>query len=158
VALDVDPGVLRDQVAHQVGSLMEIAIAAGTRVRYVKPHGALYHRVLEDQAQAEAVLGGSEGLPVMSMPGALARLASASGRVVWSEGFPDRAYGGDGRLVPRDRPGAVLADAVTIAANAVDLAASVDSVCLHGDTPGAVVHARAVRTALEASGWALRGL
>jgi UPF0271 protein len=92
------------------------------------------------------------------MPGALARLAAAAGRVVWSEGFPDRAYGADGRLLPRDRPGAVLDDPEAIAGQAVHLAPSVDSLCLHGDTPGAVAHARAVRRALEGSGWTPRGL
>jgi UPF0271 protein len=158
LAVDVAPAVLRDQVADQVGTLSRIAAGAGTTVRYVKPHGALYHRVLEDESQAGAVLEGSGRLPVLTMPGALAGLASASGRVVWSEGFPDRAYDERGRLVPRDRPGAVLEDAATIAARAVDLAASVDSVCLHGDSPGAVQHARAVRRALEAAGWTLRGL
>jgi UPF0271 protein len=157
VAVDVDPDVLRDQVAEQVGRLALIAAEAGTTVRYVKPHGALYHRVLEDEEQAGAVLEGSGRLPVLTMSGALASLAAAAGRVVWSEGFPDRAYGDGGRLLPRDRPGAVLQDAARIAASAVELAASVDSVCVHGDSPGAVDHARAVRQALERAGWTLRG-
>jgi UPF0271 protein len=156
--LEVDPGVLRDQVADQVGTLSAIAAAAGTTVGYVKPHGALYHRVLDDEAQAAAVLEGSGALPVLTMPGALARLAATAGRVVWSEGFPDRAYGADGRLLPRDRPGAVLDDPGAIAGHAVRLASSVDSLCLHGDTPGAVAHARAVRRALEGSGWTPRAL
>lgn len=158
VAVDVAPDVLREQVADQVGTLTRIAADAGVTVRYLKPHGALYHRVLVDDAQADAVLQGSAGLPVLTMPGALARLATAAGRVVWSEGFPDRAYGADGRLGPREEPGAVLDDSATIAANAVGLAASVDSVCVHGDSPGAVGHARAVRRALERAGWTLRGL
>jgi UPF0271 protein len=158
VSLDVEPDLLRDQVADQVATLAGIAASAGTTVRYVKPHGALYHRVLDDEDQAEAVLAGSGALPVLTMPGVLARRAAAAGRVVLSEGFPDRAYGDDGRLLPRDRPGAVLDDAAAIAGRAVELAASVDSVCLHGDTPGAVGHARAVRRALEGAGWTLRGL
>ncbi|WP_292671021.1 5-oxoprolinase subunit PxpA [Nocardioides sp.] len=158
VAQDVEPHVLRDQVADQVGALSAIAAAAGTTVSYVKPHGALYHRVLDDEAQAAAVLEGSGSLPVLTMPGVLARIAAAAGRVVRSEGFPDRAYGADGRLLPRDRPGAVLDDPDEIAHHAVRLAATVDSLCLHGDTPGAVAHARAVRRALEGSGWTPRGL
>lgn len=158
VAVDVEPGVLRDQVADQVGTLSGIAVEAGTTVRYLKPHGALYHRVLDDEAQADAVLEGSGRLPVLTMPGALARLASATGRAVWSEGFPDRAYGEDGRLVPRDQPGAVLDATAVIAANAVALAAVVDSVCVHGDNAGAVRHARAVRRALEVAGWTIRAL
>lgn len=158
VAMDLAPAVLREQVADQVGTLSRIAAEAGTVVRYVKPHGALYHRVLDDEHQARAVLEGSGALPVLTMPGALARLAAAAGRTVVAEGFPDRAYGADGRLLSRDRPSGVLDDPDAIAARAVDLAGSVDSVCVHGDTPGAVGHARAVRAALEAAGWGLRGL
>ena len=158
VPLDVEPDVLRDQVADQVATLSRIAAAAGTTVRYVKPHGALYHRVLDDEVQAGAVLEGSWELPVLTMPGAMAGLAVAAGRVVRTEGFPDRGYDVDGRLLPRDRPGAVLQDSARVAARAVELAGLVGSVCVHGDTPGAVAHAQAVRQALEAAGWTLRGL
>ena len=158
VARDVAADLLREQVLDQVGTLSAIAGAAGTTVRYVKPHGALYHRVLDDEDQAAAVLAGSGDLPVLTMPGALARLAAEAGRAAHREGFPDRSYGPDGRLVARDRPGAVLGDAEEVARHAVVLAAEVDSVCVHGDTPGAVGHARAVRAALESAGWVLRGL
>ncbi len=152
VAVDVDPGVLREQVADQVGTLTAIARAAGTDVRYLKPHGALYHRTMDDEAQAAAVLAGSGGLPVLGMPGALLAAAAAAGRRVVREGFPDRGYGGDGRLLPRERPGAVLADSAQIAARAVALAASVASVCVHGDGPDAVAHAHACRDALRDAG------
>jgi UPF0271 protein len=162
VALDVEYDVLRDQVADQVGVLSAIAEAAGTVVRYVKPHGALYHRVIDDPDQAAAVLAASGSLPVLGMAGELLTQAAAAGRAVLHEGFPDRAYGPDGRLVPRSEPGAVLTDAVRIAQRAVELATGteprIDSVCVHGDTPGAVDHARAVRQALEAAGLELRGL
>jgi UPF0271 protein len=162
VARDVPRQVLREQVADQVGKLATIASAAGTSVRYVKPHGALYHRVIDDEEQAGAVLDGSGSLPVLGMPGAFLRGAEAAGRVVWHEGFPDRGYGPDGRLLPRDQPGALLEDGAEIAAHAVELAAStqppLDSLCLHGDSPGAVDHARVVRQALEEAGWSLRGL
>ena len=158
VARDVRREVLREQVADQVGTLSAIASAAGTSVRYVKPHGALYHRVIDDEDQASAVLGGSGELPVLGMPGVLLSAAEAAGRVVFLEGFPDRGYGADGRLVPRGRPGALLEDEARIAAHAVELAPSVRSLCLHGDSPGAVGHARAVRRALESDGWVLRGL
>jgi UPF0271 protein len=162
VALDVEYGVLRDQVADQVGVLSAIAEAAGTVVRYVKPHGALYHRVIDDPDQAAAVLAASGSLPVLGMAGELLTQAAAAGRAVLHEGCPDRAYGPDGRLVPRSKPGAVLTDAVRIAQRAVELATGteprIDSVCVHGDTPGAVDHARAVRQALEAAGLELRGL
>ncbi|MDO9458441.1 5-oxoprolinase subunit PxpA [Nocardioides sp.] len=158
VAVDVAYEILREQVAHQVGVLSEIAVAAGTSVRYLKPHGALYHRVLDDEEQAMAVLAGSGSLPVLGMPGELLDQAYAAGRRVLLEGFPDRGYAGDGRLLPRGEPGAVLEDSTAIAARAVELAPGVDSVCVHGDTPSAVDHARAVRAALETAGWRLRGL
>jgi 5-oxoprolinase (ATP-hydrolysing) subunit A len=153
--LDVAPDVLREQVADQVGQLDDAARAGGTTVRYLKPHGALYHRTIDDEEQAAAVLAGSGSLPVLGMPGALLRLADEAGRRVVLEGFPDRGYGDDGRLLPRDRPGAVLDDADAIGAHALDLAGSVASLCLHGDTPGAVGHARAVRAALAGAGWRL---
>ncbi|WP_134738880.1 5-oxoprolinase subunit PxpA [Nocardioides sp. 503] len=152
---DVAADVLREQVADQVGVLTAIARAEGTDVRYLKPHGALYHRAIEDEEQAGAVLAGSGDLPVLGMPGELLRLAAAAGRAVWHEGFPDRAYD-DGRLVPRGRPGAVLDRVDDVTAQALDLAPRVDSLCLHGDAPGAVEHATAVRRALEAAGWSLR--
>lgn len=157
VALDVPAGVLREQVADQVGTLSTIATSEGTAVRYLRPHGALYHRVRDDFEQAAAVLAGSGALPVLGMPGSLLTLAAQAGREVILEGFPDRAYDGD-RLRPRDRPGAVLTDDDAIVAQALALAASVRSLCLHGDTPGAVAHARAVRAALEDAGWTLVGL
>ena len=158
VARDVPRVTLREQVADQVGTLTTIAGEEGVEVRYVKAHGALYHRTLDDEEQALAVLEGSRGLPVLGMPGRLLTLAVAEGRTVFHEGFPDRGYDEDGRLLPRDRPGAVLDDAETIAFRAVELAGTVDSVCVHGDHPGAVAHARAVREALEAAGLGLRGL
>ena len=158
VARDVRRATLREQVADQVGTLTDIAGEEGVEVRYLKAHGALYHRTLDDEEQALAVLEGSGDLPVLGMPGRLLTLAVAEGRTVHHEGFPDRGYDEDGRLLPRDRPGAVLEDAEVIAFRAVELAGTVDSVCVHGDHPGAVVHARAVRRALEAAGLDLRGL
>ncbi len=149
VAQDVEHDLLRDQVAEQVGVLAEIARAEGVEVRYVKPHGALYHRVTDDPEQAEAVLAGSGDLAVLGFPGSrLLDLAAASGRAAYEEGFPDRGYAG-GRLVPRGRPGALVEDEAEIAAQAVRLAGSVASVCVHGDSADAVGHARAVRRALE---------
>lgn len=157
VALDVPVETLRDQVAHQVGLLAEIAAAAGTRVTYVKPHGALYHRVAVDREQADAVLAGSGDLPVLGMPGSLILdLAREAGRPVVHEGFPDRTYTPEGRLAPRDQPDAVLTDTDRIVRQALDLARAVDSLCLHGDTPGAVAHAAEVRRRLEAAGFHLR--
>lgn len=157
--LDVAPGVLEGQVAEQVSVLSAIAAAAGSRVSYVKPHGALYNRAVHDAEQAAAVLHGSGGLPVLGLPGSvLLDLAGELGREARREGFPDRAYTPDGRLVPRSEPGAVLSDADEIARRAVELAPRVESLCVHGDEPGAVRHAQAVRAALEAAGYELRPL
>ncbi len=155
--VDIAVHVLREQVADQVGVLTQIAVAAGTTVSYVKPHGALYNRVVHDEAQARAVLEGSGDLPVLGLPGSvLLTLAAAAGRLVRREGFPDRAYTDEGRLRPRHEPGAVLDDPALIAARAVELAVEVESVCVHGDSPGAVRHAHAVRAALEAAGYRLQ--
>ena len=153
---EVPYAVLREQVADQVGELAGVAAAEGTSVQYVKPHGALYHRVLDDEEQARAVLDGSGVLPVLGMPGELLRLATDAGRAVFREGFPDRGYAEDGRLLPRTEPGALVKDPDGVVAQALALAARVDSVCLHGDTPGAVAHAVAVRASLEAAGFELR--
>jgi UPF0271 protein len=155
VARDVDHDVLRDQVGEQVAVLSEIARSEGTQVRYVKPHGALYHRVTDDPEQADAVLAGSGRLAVLGFPGSrLLALAAAADRPAYDEGFPDRGYA-DGRLVPRGRAGALLEDEGAIAAQAVRLARSVSSVCVHGDSPDAVAHAHAVRRALEDASYAL---
>lgn len=159
VARDVSGRVLQEQIADQVGTLSALAAREGAQVRYVKPHGALYHRVLDDDEQALAVLAGSGALPVLGLPGArILELASAAGRTALHEGFPDRGYTPDGRLIPRSELGALITDGAVIAARAVTLAVSIDSVCVHGDTPGAVAHAGAVRRALEADGYVLRGI
>ena len=155
--LDVPSEVLAQQVAEQVGVLSSIAEAEGASVRYLRPHGALYNRIVDDEEQAAAVLAGSGSLPVLGLPGsAVLRLAAAAGRAVHTEAFPDRAITPDGRLVPRSEPGAVLTGIDEIARRAVLLAASVDSLCLHGDHPDSVANARAVRRALEAAGYAVR--
>lgn len=153
VPMDVPPTLLRDQVAEQVGTLREVADEAGGAVTYLKPHGALYHRVAVDTEQATAVLDGSGDLPALGMPGSLLLdLAVRRGRGARHEGFPDRGYTDDGRLVPREEPGALVSDPAEVASRAVALAGEVDSVCVHGDSPGAVDTARAVRRALQAAG------
>jgi UPF0271 protein len=157
--LDVAFEVLVEQVAHQVGLLDEIARACGTRVSYVKPHGALYNRVVHDEEQARAVLRGSGALPVLGLPGSVfLSLAAEAGRDVHHEGFPDRAYTPEGRLVPRDRPGAVHHEPSVIASRALEMARSgaVASVCVHGDSPAAVRSAAEVRRTLETAGLTLR--
>jgi UPF0271 protein len=155
--LDVEPKVLRGWVEEQVRLLTRIAGECGTVVAYLKPHGALYNRVVDDEEQARAVLAGSGSLPVLGLPGSvILRLAERAGRSAVEEGFPDRGYTEDGRLVPRDQPGALVEGAEAIAANAVAMAAEVRSVCVHGDSPGAVDAARAVREALESAGYDVR--
>lgn len=157
--MDVASDELTADVLYQLAALDGLARVAGTRVRYLKPHGALYHRTLIDEVQAaavaEAVVSYDSSLPVLTMAGgALASAADAAGLRVVREGFADRAYGADGRLVPRTEPGAVHHDAAVAAAQAVTLAraGTVDSICLHGDTAGAVAHAVAVRSALADAG------
>lgn len=154
--MEVEPARLTDWVADQVGVLSDIARSAGGAVGYVKPHGALYNRVVDDERQAAAVLAGSGGLPVLGLPGsALLRLAAESGRLAVPEGFPDRGYTNEGRLLPRDRPGALVDATDQVAANAVRLATAggVLTVCVHGDSAGAVDAAHAVRTALRSAGY-----
>ncbi|MCW2744284.1 MAG: putative lactam utilization protein [Mycobacterium sp.] len=172
--LDVPAAELRDQVAYQLGALDAVARAAGGRVAYCKPHGALYNRIAVDAEQAGAVVGAvagfAPGLPVLGLPGSVfLDLAARAGLVPRGEAFADRGYTAEGRLVPRAQPGAVLHDPAAVVARSVAMArdrkvASVDgaevavdavSLCVHGDTPGAVELARAVRAALEDAGLAV---
>jgi UPF0271 protein len=161
--MDVDPDDLTADVLYQIGALAAFCQAAGTRLSYVKPHGALYNRIADDEQQAQAVCRAitryADGLPLLTLPKSVAAdVAEAAGLPVVHEGFADRAYTDDGRLVPRSNPGAVLTDADTVAAHAVELAqgGSVRSICVHGDTPGAVALARATLTALESAGIELK--
>ena len=154
VARDVPADLLTQQVADQLATLGTIAVAEGAVVAYLKPHGALYHRVREDPEQAAAVLAGSGHLPVLGQPGVFLDLAAEAGRATYLEVFADRAYRGD-RLVPRDEPGALVEGEDAIAAQAVELAERAASVCVHGDSPDAVAAAGAVRRALEGAGYVL---
>lgn len=177
--LDVAPDDLRDDVLYQLGALDAFARVAGTRVRYVKPHGALYNAVVHHEAQALAVVRavrefanamatvGTVDLPVLGLPGsALLAAAAEAGLRPVAECFADRGYTSDGRLMPRSRPGAVVSDPHLVAARAVRMVVAgeviaddgsvvpvaAQSVCLHGDSPDAAESARAVRDALAAAG------
>ena len=169
--IDIDPRDLRDAVLYQLGALDAFAQVAGAEVAYVKPHGALYHATIEGEGQADAVIAAAAeydpSLAVLGAPGsALLRCADDAGLEPVVEAFADRAYLRDGRLVPRSEPDALVTDPREVAARAVRLATehevlSVDgtivkvavrSLCVHGDTPGAVELARAVRDALDAAG------
>ncbi|MGA4843229.1 LamB/YcsF family protein [Streptomyces sp. G45] len=170
-AMDVPPDELAAEVAYQIGALEVFARAAGTRVAYVKPHGALYNRVVHDGEQAGAVVDGvllaDDHLPVLGLPGSrLLEAAEKAGLPVVTEAFADRAYTDEGTLVPRGTEGAVITEADRVAERSVGLArhgsvvshsgeriaVRARSLCLHGDTPGAVDLARQVRARLEAAG------
>lgn len=159
--LDLSPARLADDITEQLAFLDAIASAAGGRVAYVKPHGALYNRIVADEEQAaavvQAVVSYAPGLAVLGLPGsAFLRLAAGAGLLPVGETFADRAYRPDGTLVPRSEPGAVLHDPDAVVAQTVALArAGAASLCVHGDTPGAVVLARRVRDALVADGFVL---
>ncbi|MFD7227493.1 LamB/YcsF family protein [Streptomyces sp. NPDC059881] len=169
--MDVPPDELAAEVAYQIGALEVFARAAGTRVSYVKPHGALYNRVVHDEQQAEAVVEGvmltGERLPLLGLPGStLHTMAEKAGLPVVTEAFADRAYTADGTLVPRGQEGAVLTDQDAVVERSVSMArfgvvtshcgrpvgVRARSLCVHGDTPGAVALARTVRARLEESG------
>ncbi|MFD9647792.1 5-oxoprolinase subunit PxpA, partial [Streptomyces sp. NPDC059082] len=160
-AMDVPAAELAAEVAYQIGALEVFARAAGSRVSYVKPHGALYNRVVRDADQAAAVVEGvllaDRTLPVLGLPGSrLHEAAEAAGLPVVTEAFGDRAYRADGSLLPRGQEGAVVTDPDEVVERSLSLARSgvvtahcgstvavrARSLCLHGDTPGAVGHAR----------------
>ncbi|MCW2636527.1 MAG: putative lactam utilization protein [Blastococcus sp.] len=172
--IDVAPGELTDDVLYQLAALDGIARTAGGRVTYVKPHGALYNAVVHHERQARAVVDAvvayDPALAVLGLPGStLLRLADESGLRTVAEGFADRGYTPAGVLVPRTEAGALVQDERTVVERAVRMATegvvvavdgtavdvAVASVCLHGDTPGAVGLARAVRAALEEAGVAV---
>jgi UPF0271 protein len=169
--IDVAPEDLLADVVYQIGALHGLAQAAGSTVSYVKPHGALYNTIVTNREQAsavaEAVRTVDTGLPVLGLAGsAFFDEAQRRGLRTVPEAFADRAYQPNGQLVSRREPGAVLHDPVTIAERvltmvtggnvmAVDgsnIALYVQSVCVHGDSPGAVQIASAVRDRLKADG------
>ncbi len=169
--LDMEQRELTDAVLYQLGALQALAQVAGTGVAYVKPHGALYNATIHHDAQAAAVVRAvqeyDDTLPVLGLPGsALLRSAESAGLRPVAEAFADRGYRPDGTLVPRREQGAVLHDPEAVAQRVVRLVLrrevvavdgtvlrlDADSVCVHGDSPGAVVMATAVRAALREAG------
>lgn len=173
--LAMTPPDLEAAIVYQVGAVAAFARAAGAELRHVKPHGALYNRAAVDPetaaAIARAVRRCSADLVLVGLAGSeLLRAGLDGGLRVAAEAFPDRAYERDGTLRSRSLPGAVLTDSATIAERAVRMVGDgavmavdgsavslrADTLCLHGDTPGAVEHVRAVRAALEAAGIAVR--
>ena len=157
--LDIAPDELTAGVLYQIGALDGLARAAGSRVRYVKPHGALYNAAVDHEGQAaavvEAVVAYGRDLPVLGLPGsALLRIAADRGLRAVPEYFVDRNYTPDGRLVDRRRPDALVTDADEAADRAVAAAREgrAASMCTHGASPGAVAMATTVRRALVEAG------
>lgn len=170
VELGLPPERIAEDLLYQVGALDALARAAGTRVRYVKPHGAMYDRMARDESCARAIcdaVGTYGGLVLLAPAASVAvRVAEHLGVGVATEVFADRAYLGDGRLAPRSMPGALVTEPAEAARRA--LALVVDrrvptvgggsivlegtSICVHGDTPGALAIARAVLSALDGAG------
>ncbi|GAA3644244.1 5-oxoprolinase subunit PxpA [Lentzea roselyniae] len=165
--IDADPVELADEVLYQIGALDACARAAGTEVVYVKPHGALYNATVHHEKQAEAVVNGAKAfkdLPILGLPGSqLLKKAVAAGLRPVQEAFADRGYTPQGTLVPRSEPNALLTntaqiveratrlrDGEIVAVDGTIIKTQAESLCVHGDTPGAVEHARAVRDALGA--------
>ncbi|MFB8009754.1 LamB/YcsF family protein [Nocardia sp. NPDC056000] len=165
-AIAVPPAEIRDETLYQLGGLDAFARAAGDRVRYVKPHGALYHAAAADPALASAIVAAmrefDSALALLGPAGTeMETAANAAGTPFLGEGFADRAYTADGLLAPRGTPGAVLspdnalAQALSIARDGkvitVDggtVAISAASICVHGDSPAAVEMAARIRAAL----------
>ncbi|RYJ02652.1 MAG: LamB/YcsF family protein [Actinomycetales bacterium] len=159
--VDASRRELTDDVAYQIGALQALAAAEDGLVTYVKPHGALYNTAVHHGEHAQAVVDAvrdvDPSLAVLGLPGSeLLRRAEQAGLRPVTEGFADRAYRPDGTLVPRSEAGAVLTDPAHVADQAERLAATVDSVCVHGDTPDAVSLALAVRHRLTSRGVDLR--
>ncbi len=173
--IDMDPRELTDDVIYQIGALQAIAAVSGTTVRYVKPHGALYNAAVHHEAQAlavvEAVLAIDPSLPLLGLAGsALLSMAADRGLRTVAEAFADRGYTAAGTLVARSAPGAVLSDPDEVARRAVrmvvdgtvrsvdgmDIDVRAESICVHGDSPGAVQLARAVGAALRTAGVTVR--
>ena len=162
-------------VIYQIGALKGLAQAAGTRVTYVKPHGALYNTIAIDARQAADVIAAiraiDPALVLVALAGSpLIEQARGAGLAVVAEAFADRAYTADGNLVSRREKGAVLHDPELVAQRMVRMAKegvveSIDgkttkvdaqSICVHGDSPGAVAMARRLRALLEEEGLAIR--
>ena len=168
--IDVDPGSLTQDVIYQIGALDGFARVSGSDVAYVKAHGALYNAIVHDEEQAgavvQAVLDYDATLPVLGLAGSVfLRRARDAGLRVVREAFADRAYTPEATLVSRRRPDAVLHDQEEIARRCVAIASdnpitdveggtltlTAESICVHGDTAGAVDIARRVRNALDAA-------
>lgn len=174
-SIDIDAASLTNDVIYQIGALDGFARIAGSSVRYVKPHGALYNRAVYDDDQAAAVVAAvvayDPELPLLGLPGsALLRHGEQAGLRTVTEAFADRGYSAQATLVPRSQPGALLDDPTAVAdrmvqmlltgrllsVDGVEVSVSARSICVHGDSPGAVAMAVAVRKAVAEAGVDIR--
>jgi len=144
----IEPASLRDAIAEQCGALLSIALAHGLTVGWMKPHGALYHDAATNAALADAVIAGAR-----DALGEITLIGPPRGALVTMrylrEGFADRRTHADGSLIPRSEPDALITDPAEAAARARELITSVDTICVHSDTPDALSIARAVREAID---------
>ncbi|KAA8998987.1 LamB/YcsF family protein [Affinibrenneria salicis] len=173
--MDIASADLTAGVIYQIGALQGLATAAGTTVSYVKPHGALYNTIAGDKRQAldviQAILEVDASLVLVCLAGSpLLNLAREKGLTTVAEAFADRAYTPEGTLVSRRLAGSVLHDADLVARRMLRLVedgvveaidgtptpVQADSICVHGDSPGALAMAHQVRLALEKAGVTLR--
>ncbi len=173
--MDIESDELTADVIYQIGALQGLARAAGTLVSYVKPHGALYNTIANNERQALAVIEGilavDAGLPLVGLAGSrVLELAQQKGLRTISEAFADRAYHTDGTLVSRREAGAVLHDAEFVAKRLMQLVMEggvisvegtftpikADSICVHGDSPGAVAMAKRIASLLKEQGITVR--
>jgi UPF0271 protein len=162
VSIVMSPGALSHAIAEQIASLTRVAEATGGAVVHVKPHGALYNDAATKPAVADAI---ATGVGSVSMSLVLVGLARSAAIDAWerrgfatvAEGFADRAYGANGLLIPRSNAGALITDPLAAASQAVRLAQEgiCETICVHGDTPGALEIARAVRSGLERAGFSI---
>lgn len=168
--MQLSPGEARDNVLCQIGALWAFIKAEGMRLQHVKPHGALYHMAANDrllsEAIAEAIAEFDPTLILIGPPSSeLVRAGQGAGLRTAQEGFGDRAYNEDGSLVSRSAPGALLTDPDRVAERVLlmlegkvraitgrMIPITVDTVCLHGDTPGAPAIARRLRERLALAG------
>jgi UPF0271 protein len=175
--MKASPAEVEDLVLYQVSALAGMAAAQGVRLQHVKAHGALYNMACRDRALADAIAKAvatfDRSLILFGLPNSeLLRAGEAAGLPVAAEVFADRAYDPDGSLTSRAKPGSVIHDTAAVVERAIrmvkdrqviavdgsTIALRADTICLHGDTPGAAEHARAVRAGLEHAGIAVESL